>query len=96
MTNHEAKWIQLPDLDTKAIGQYYCSKCKLQLEIGFNLHYEQSATGWYWEISDSSGQVVDSMGNRHAFKYEPGIGMLEEIKTEGIQRLNSLDCRRSN
>jgi hypothetical protein len=69
--------------------------------IGLDIWYNQnrdveSCTGWHWEISDGSGQVRDSAGNKHARRYEPDIGALDEIKKEALLRFNSLPCSRSN
>ena len=95
-SGHEATWVQVPEFESGTVGQYYCSKCKLELDIGYNQHYIESCIGWHWKIRDSSGQVVDSAGNKHASKYEPDIGALDEIKEEGLRRFDSIPCLRSN
>jgi hypothetical protein len=96
MTSHDATWAQVPDCDSGAVGQYYCSTCKLQLTIEYQRHYEESLTGWHWQIQDSDGHVVDSAGNKYATKYESGIGLLDEVREEGLRRFDSVPCRRSN
>jgi hypothetical protein len=94
MAIHEATWVYLPALETGQCGQYYCSKCKSQLIIAYNKHYIETLTGWHWKIEDSTGQQVDSMGNKHVSKYEPDIQALDEIKEDGLRRFNSLPCCR--
>jgi hypothetical protein len=97
MTSHEATWAQLPDIDTGSVGQYYCSRCKLLLTIGYNRHYQESATGWHWEICEGDGgQIVESAGNKYATKYEPAIGVLDDVREEALRRFNALPCRRAN
>jgi hypothetical protein len=96
MASHDAKWVQAPDLDTGAVGQYYCSRCNLLLVVAYNRHYEESLTGWHWQIEDSDGHIVDSAGNKYATKYEPGIGLFDEVREEGLRRFDSVPCRRSN
>ena len=96
MARHEACWAQDPDLDTKNVGQYYCSKCKLRLVVWYNQNYVESATGWYWEIRDSDNQIVDSAGNKYIETYEPAIGLLDDIKEEGLRKFESWPCRRSH
>ena len=93
---HNATWVYVPDYDSQEVGQYYCSTCKLVVELGYNRHYEASATGWHWKIRDSSGQIVDSAGNKHIPKYEPAVGALDEVKDEAIRRFDSIPCLRSN
>jgi hypothetical protein len=96
MADHKASWVQVPDLDTGGVGQYYCSECKLQLDIGYNRHYAESATGWYWNIQDGDGQIIDSAGNEYVAKYEPAIGALDDVREEGLRAFDSLPCRRCN
>jgi hypothetical protein len=89
---HTATWVDLPDHDSGTVGQYYCSMCKLTLELAYTRHYEASATGWHWTIRDAGGQIVDSAGNKHAPKYESAVGALEEVKEEAVRRFNSTPC----
>jgi len=91
MASHEAAWASHPDFETEQYGQYYCSKCKSQLIVGYNKHYIESLVGWHWKIWDSASQEVDSMG-KYASIYEPDINALEEIKEEGLRRFDSLPC----
>jgi hypothetical protein len=72
---HEATWIQVPDFDTRLVGQYYCSLCKFQLLIAYNQHYEPAATGWHWTIQDSDGRTLDSAGKKHVSNYDPAVGV---------------------
>jgi hypothetical protein len=95
-SGHNATWVYVPDYASGTIGQYYCSTCKLTLELGYNRHYEATATGWYWTIRDRSGQIVDSAGNKRASKYEPAVGALEEVKQEAKGRFDSITCRQVN
>ena len=95
LASHEANWAQEPDVNN--IGQYYCSKCKLELNIWYSKNSDgESCNGWYWEISDGSGQVVNSAGNKRAPRYEPDVEALDEIKKEALLRFDSLPCSRSN
>jgi hypothetical protein len=96
MTNHEATWVQVPDFETGSVGQYYCSRCKMHLALGYNRHYVESATGWHWEIRDGNGQIVESAGNKCASKYEPAVGALDDVREEALRRFNFLPCHRSN
>jgi hypothetical protein len=96
MAGHDAKWTQVPDFDTGAVGQYYCSRCKLLLMVGYNKNENESATGWFWEIHDSVGGMVDSAGNEYVATYEPGIGLLDDVREEGLRRFDAVPCRRSN
>lgn len=96
MRGHEGAWCQQPD-KSGSIGQYYCSKCKLTLEIGYNQNRDAEAcTGWYWQIIDSSSNVVAEAGNKHAPKYEFDVDALDEVRREGLLRFDSVPCQRSN
>jgi hypothetical protein len=94
MAGHEANWQQIPDFSTRNIGQYHCSKGNLLLTIGYNL--VEAATGWYWEIRDADNQIVDSVGNKYVEIYESAVGLFDDVKDEGVQRFDSLPCRRPN
>jgi hypothetical protein len=94
---HEAKWAQVPNL--KVVGQYYCSKCSLELDIWYNQNrVNESCTGWYWEIKDNSdhGRRSASAGTEHVAKYEPDAEALDEVRKEGLAKFNSFPCLRSN
>src|ERR1700723_3153263 len=95
MTSHEATWVQVPDFDTGRVGQYYCSKCRLVLLLAYNKHYIESAMGWHWEIHDGNGQTLESAGNKYVSKYEPAIGVMDDIREEGLRRFDSFPCRRA-
>jgi hypothetical protein len=95
-SGHNATWLYAPDCDSRAVGQYYCAKCRLTLELGYNRHYESSVTGWHWTIKDGSGEIVDAAGNKLAPKYEPDVGALAEIKEEAVRRFDSIPCARAN
>jgi len=92
MANHDAKWAYEPDLSS--IGQYYCSMCGLELEIRYYKSDTESPKGWHWDIRNSSFQIVDSMGNKYASKYEPDVGALTEVKEDGLQHFKSRPCCR--
>ena len=82
MNRHEAEWAQQPDT-IGGIGQCYCTKCKLTLEVGYNQNRDaEVCSGWHWEIVDQSGRVVDSAGSKYARKYEFDPEALDEVKKE--------------
>ena len=96
MGGHEAKWEQQPD-KSDSIGQYYCAKCKLTLQVWYNQNrVVETCTGWYWQIVDGSGRVLDSAGNKYACRYEFDAGALDEVKKESLLRFDRVPCRRSN
>jgi hypothetical protein len=97
MTTHDAKWHQEPDHTTGAIGQYRCQSCGLLLRVGYNKHYEPTETGWYWTLTDSFEETVGSSGNKWGGQtYEAGESLLDDVRTEGLQRFNTVPCRPSN
>ena len=96
MSGHEAIWEQQPAKDG-CVGQYYCAKCKLTLQIWYNQNrVSEACTGWIWEIVNDSGTVVDSAGGKYARRYEFDSEALEEVKKAGLMRFDSVSCRRSN
>jgi hypothetical protein len=96
MNRHEAAWEQQPDI-IGGVGQYYCTKCKLTLEVGYNQNRDaEVCSGWQWEIVDHSGKVVYSNGNKYVRKYEFDAEALEDVKKEGLLRFDSVPCRRCN
>ena len=94
MTGHEAHWLYLPDLKTRAIGRYQCDRCKLFLELGFDP--TGSVEGWYWEIRDALNELVGSSGNEYVQTYEPALGLLDDIREEALLQFNLLPCRGPN
>lgn len=96
MGGHEAKWEQQPD-KSGSVGQYYCARCKLTLQVWYNENrVVERCTGWYWQIEDGSGAIIDSAGNKYAPKYEVDSEALDEVRQEGVLRFESVPCRRAN
>jgi hypothetical protein len=97
MGNHEARWARQPEVGTGSIGQYYCSKCKLELDVGYGQNRDnESCTGWHWEIEDHSGHGRNASAGTSAAKYVVDPDALDEVKAEGLARFDSFPCLRSN
>jgi hypothetical protein len=98
MIGHEATWVHAPDFKSGQVGQYYCARCKLELDVAYNQNREnESCTGWYWEIRDHGDYGRSgSAGTKHVATYEPDIHALDEVKREGLARFDSFPCLRSN
>ena len=97
MAGHEAKWAQQPDFHSESVGQYYCSKCKLELDIWYNQNRaNEFCTGWHWRIRDDGGHGRSDYAGGAQAKYIPDVEALAEVRREGLERFDSFPCLRSN
>jgi hypothetical protein len=66
MAGHEADWVQQPAFGSRSVGQYYCSRCGLELDVWYNENrVAEFCTGWIWRIRDRSGQNIEEAGNKY-------------------------------